>query len=116
MREKVDSLVQQETVAKPCSSAILGLWQASLVDHSSLLSTEQTSQSSAQCWGRSLPLPKLVPWMKPVCHRGLSRGKSVYLVEDEAGVQIKRGLKCRNGELEYSPGIRGLPEDVGGWM
>lgn len=37
----------------------LGPWQASLIDHHTLLPMDSTCQPSTQCWGQSFPVVKL---------------------------------------------------------
>ena len=43
----------------PSSSASRGPWQASLIDHSTLLPTDSSSQPSTQSQGRSRPVVRL---------------------------------------------------------
>lgn len=50
--EKMDSLVQLEQDGKNIAALpLLGPWQASLVDSSTLLPSDSTSQPSTLCWG-----------------------------------------------------------------
>lgn len=102
--EKVDSLVQLEQGGRNLAALPpLGPWQASLIDHSTVLPTDSPS---TRCWGPHYQLShyRLNETYLP---SGLNGGYKCVLSWNEAEVQIERGLECVRKELEYCPGYQG---------